>query len=389
MIYDFNRLVDRRNTNSIKWNVEENELPMWVADMDFLTLPEITTALEERIKHGIYGYPTVPKEWRMAYRNWWLLHHKVEIKEEWLHFGLGVNLIIARLIEYLTDPGDSVVMLSPTYNAFYHLIRGNRREVLESQLIYDKTGPVYSIDFSDLEKKLSSPGVKCLIFCNPHNPIGRIWSREELRAVADLCLKYDILLITDEIHCDITDPKKEYVPILSLDGEIREHVIVAISPTKTFNLAGLQTSAVVVVNEELRKRVIASLKTAELDVPNVLSTIAAVTAFTRGWDWLLQLRQYIFENKQTVGKYLKEKLPQVLLTKSEATYLLWLDCSCCGIRSGELAERLRKDTGLFISSGEMYGTGGESFIRMNIACPRERLMDGLKRFDKGIRNIIS
>ncbi len=387
MKYDFDRRVERRNTDSIKWKVEDNELPMWVADMDFETIPEVTEALKKRIDHPVYGYPALFGEWGTAYVKWWKERHGVYMEEEWLSFGLGVNFIISSVLKRLTKSGEKVVMLSPAYNAFYKMIEGNGRGVLESRLLYDEAEGTWAIDMEDLEKKLAESDASLFIMCNPHNPVGRIWSKKELESVGRLCIKHDVFMITDEIHCDITDPDKEYVPVLSLSEDIKARSIVTVSPTKTFNLAGIQTAAVVVPDKELRSRVREALSADDINQPNILSSQAAVAAFSYGGEWLDQLRAYIYENKLTVSRYLSDNIPKIRLTRSEATYLLWLDCRYYGVRGDELSKRIREGTGLFLSSGEMYGSGGEYFLRMNIACPRARLTDGLNRLKKAMEMI--
>ncbi len=387
--YDFEKMIDRRNSDSEKWAVPDNELPMWVADMDFEVVPEVKEALHRRVEQGIYGYPSIPKEWAAAYRNWWRERHHVKIDEKWLLFGLGVNFINSSIIKRFTNAGDGVVLLSPVYVGFYHIIRGSDRNAVESRLIYDKAHGTWEIDFDDLKEKLSREDVKLMLVCNPHNPVGRILSSIELEKIAGLCKEQGVVMISDEIHCDITDPGKEYVSALSLDEELKKNLIVAISPTKAFNLAGLQSAAAVVPDEGLRKRVYKALSADEINVPNMLSADAAIAAFTYGKDWLKEFNDYIYENKKAVSEYIEKNLPLIRLTNSDSTYLLWLDCEEYKIKATELSRRLREEAGLYLNSGETFGSGGEYFLRMNIACPRERLLDGLLRLKKGLDAIKS
>ncbi|MBQ9198734.1 MAG: pyridoxal phosphate-dependent aminotransferase [Lachnospiraceae bacterium] len=382
--YDFDKMTDRKGTYSIKWRVGENELPMWIADMDFETAPEIVVALEKRVAGRIFGYSDIPDEWYEAYIGWWKRRHGVEIKKEWLIYSAGVIPTISSTVRKLSAPAEKVVILTPVYNMFYNCILNNGRTVVESKLIY-KDGS-YSIDYEDLEDKLADPQTALMVFCNPHNPVGRIWSREELTRVGELCIEHDVRLIVDEIHCDLTDPDKEYVPFASLEDKITDNAIIAIAPTKTFNIAGLQTSAVIVKDRALRHKVWRQINTDEVGEPNAFAIDVVLAAFNEGENWLDELRTYIYNNKCLVEGYIKENIKEISLVPSEATYLLWLDCGKLTNNSKELMKHIRKETGLYLSAGTHYGSGGESFLRLNIACPKERLMDGLARLEKGIHS---
>ncbi|MBQ9608543.1 MAG: pyridoxal phosphate-dependent aminotransferase [Lachnospiraceae bacterium] len=384
LIYDFDKVVDRKNTYSTKWNVKEGELPMWVADMDFETAPEIVSALSERLSNKIFGYTDIPKEWYEAYISWWKKRHDIEIKREWLIYSTGVIPTLSSTVRKITSPAENVVILTPVYNMFYNSILNNGRNVLESRLIYEKGR--YSIDYDDLENKLANPQSSLMIFCNPHNPIGRIWSKEELSRVGRLCLENDVWILVDEIHCDLTFPGKEYVPFLSLDDELINNAIIAISPTKTFNLAGLQTSAAVIPDKSIRHKVWRQINTDEVGEPNAFAIDAVTSAFGKGEKWLDELRAYIYNNKCIVEEYLNDNIEEVSLVYSEATYLLWLDCNKITDSSVKLAKHIRKKTGLFLLAGSHYGPGGECFLRLNIACPKELLYDGLKRLEEGIHS---
>ncbi len=377
MKYNFDEIVDRRNTNSLKWDVKDNELPMWVADMDFMTSPAITEALIRRAEHGIYGYSIIPDKWYDSYISWWERRHGFTIKKEWLMFCTGVIPAISSTVRKLTTPAEKVVIQTPVYNIFFNSILNNGRVVLENRLIY-KDGE-YSIDFDDLEMKLADKQTTLMILCNPHNPIGKIWSKNELVKIGELCKKHHVNVISDEIHCDITDPGTEYVPFASASDVCREISVTAITPTKAFNIAGLQTAAICVPNEGLRNKVNRAINTDEVAEPNIFAIDAAVAAFDRGEEWLNEMREYIFENKLSVIEFLKNNIPDIKLIKSQATYLLWLDCSKLHKHSRELAADLRAKTGLYLSAGGAYGEAGDSFLRMNIACPKTLLNDGLNR----------
>ena len=382
MPYDFDKPVNRRDTHSMKWDVKEHELPMWVADMDFQTAPEIQAAIQERAAHGVFGYSIVPEEWYQAYMGWWERRHGFSMEKEWLVFCTGVVPAISSMVRKLTTPGENVLVQTPVYNIFFNSIVNNGRNIVESPLRYDEN--VYQMDFEDLERKLSNPQTTLMILCNPHNPVGKIWSREELGQVGELCRKYHVTVISDEIHCDLTSPGKEYIPFASVSENCRNHSITCIAPTKAFNLAGLQTAAVVVPNPNLRHKVWRGLNTDEVAEPNSFAVEAAVVAFTKGDAWLDALRAYIQENKNHVENFLKKEVPQIRPVPSEATYLLWLDCRKMQGCATEFTQYLREYKGLYLSEGRQYGESGKFFIRMNIACPRSWLEDGIKRLVDGI-----
>lgn len=385
MKYNFDTPINRRNTNSLKWDIAENELPMWVADMDFQTAPEITEAITKRAAHGVFGYTIVPDEWYEAYIGWWKKRHAFQIEKEWMMFCTGVVPAISSIVRKMTTVGENVLIQTPVYNIFFNSIVNNGRNVLQSPLKYD--GTAYTIDFADLEEKLSNPQTTMMILCNPHNPVGKIWDRDTLEKIGELCWKHHVLVLSDEIHCDLTAPGSAYIPFASVSETCRKNSITCIAPTKAFNIAGLQTAAVVVPDEILRHKVNRGLNTDEVAEPNVFAVEAAVAAFTKGEPWLEQLRAYIYENRQCVKEFLEKELPEIKLVSENATYLLWLDCngvSGCEDAS-ELAEFVRKKTGLYLSAGGQYGRGGEMFLRMNIACPRESVKDGLERLKEGCR----
>ena len=381
-MYNFDRIINRSGTNSLKWDIKKEELPMWVADMDFEVSDEIVKALEERVKNHIYGYNIVPDEWYESYIAWWKNRHQYEIKKEWLIFSTGVVPSISSVVRRVTSPGEKVLVQTPVYNIFFNSICNNGRYVLESQLVY-KDGK-YSIDFSDLEKKLSDPQTTLMILCNPHNPIGKIWDKDTLSKIGDLCYKHNVLVLSDEIHCDLTKPGCDYLPFQSVSDVCKYNSIACLAPTKTFNIAGLQTSAVCIPNKKIYDKVYRGINNDEIAEPNTFAIQAAIAAFTKGGIWLDELREYIEKNKLIVKEYISRELPMLHLVDSDATYLLWIDCGKVTNNSIELTDFIRKQTGLFLSNGSQYGDSGKKFIRMNIACPKEILIDGLNRFKLGI-----
>lgn len=381
----FDEIIDRRNTGSLKWDVKENELPMWVADMDFTAAPIIREAIMRRAAHGVFGYSIIPDEWYDAYVFWWKNRHGLNMEKDWLIFTTGIVPAISSIVRKLTTPAENVVVLTPVYNIFYNSILNNGRRVLPCDLIYENGE--YSIDFSTLEQALKDEQTTLMILCNPHNPIGKIWDRDTLMKIGELCKKYSVTVVSDEIHCDITAPGKMYTPFASVNETCRDISITCLAPTKAFNLAGLQTAAVAVADPVLRHRVWRGLNTDEVAEPNVFAVPAAVAAFTKGEQWLDEFRDYVFENRRIADGFIKKNIPEIFSVKGDATYLMWLDCKKTGLDSDALAESLRKNTGLFVSSGTQYGGNGRDFLRVNIACPRAVLYDGLDRLNRGIKMI--
>lgn len=382
MTYDFDTPTERRNTNSLKWDVAQGELPMWVADMDFQTAPEIREAIMKRAEHGIFGYSVIPDAWYEAYIQWWKMRHGYTMERDRLIFCTGVVPAISSIVRKLTTPAEKVLIQTPVYNIFFNSILNNGRQVLESPLRYD--GKEYRIDFADLEEKLSDPQTALMILCNPHNPTGKIWDRQTLEKIGALCSRHHVTVVSDEIHCDLTDPEESYVPFASASETCRQISITCMAPTKAFNLAGLQTAAVSVPDEVLRHKVWRALNTDEAAEPNAFAVEAAVAAFTRGADWLDALRDYLYENKKLAEAYIEKEIPGVRAVASQATYLLWLDCSGLIGCGREAAGFLRRETGLYLSEGSQYGGNGADFLRMNIACPRAVLKDGLERLKNGL-----
>ncbi|MBS7239717.1 MAG: pyridoxal phosphate-dependent aminotransferase [Acetatifactor sp.] len=381
-MYDFDKLTNRFGTGSLKWDVNEGQLPMWVADMDFETAPEIIQALQKRIEHGVFGYQNVTDDWYQAYQSWWNRRHQFKIEKDWLIFCTGVVPAISSIVRKVTTVGENVLVQTPVYNIFFNSIRNNGRNILESPLVYEQGE--YHIDFKDLEEKLSNPQTSLFILCNPHNPIGKIWDRETLEKIGELCDRYHVIVVSDEIHCDLTDPGYEYVPFASVSDQCRENSITCIAPTKTFGIPGIQTAAVVVPNPVLRHRVNRGLNTDEVAEPNNFAVAAAVAAFQHGDQWLTELREYLSQNKQYVRDYIGAYIPEIKVVPSNATYLLWLDCSELTDDACELQRFIEKHSGLVLTEGEEYGTPGRRFLRLNPACPRSRVQDGMERLKNSV-----
>lgn len=381
MKYDFDRIIDRRGTNSEKWDVSDGELPMWVADMDFATAPEIIDALKKRVDHGIFGYSGIPDEWYEAYISWWKDRHQFTINREWLVFTTGVIPGISSVIRKLTTPAEKVLVQTPVYNIFFNSIINNGRQVTESPLVLK--GDRYEMDFEQLERDLSDPQTSLMLLCNPQNPGGRIWTREELIRVAELCARYDVRVVSDEIHCDITAPGTSYVPFASVSDTARDISVTCISPSKAFNIAGLHSAAVFAANKKIRHMVWRGLNTDEVAEPNAFAITATVAAFSKGGEWLDALNCYIDKNKKKAAEYINTQIEGIRVLNGPATYLLWLDIRSLPENGAGFCRFLREKTGLILSSGEIYGQAGNGFIRMNLACPESVLEDGLARLKTG------
>lgn len=377
-VYDFTTVIDRKNTNSLKWDLFEDDLPMWVADMDFKVAPAIEEAILKRAKHPVYGYTIVPDELFEAYINWWNKRYDFKMSREDMAYSIGVMPSISSMIRCLTDEDDEILIQSPVYHVFYYVIEDNNRKVLENELVYENGK--YRIDFDDLDEKLSK--VKLMILCNPHNPIGKIWSKDDLARIGKLCKKHDVILISDEIHCDLTDPGLNYNPFeTSFDYE---NTITCLSPSKSFNIAGFQSSLVHTKNKDLLEKIKIQMHIDNSDSCNVFATTAVIAAYKDCEDWLEELKEVLYENKMTVRKFLESELPIIKLVESDATYLLWLDCSSLNVSSKMLSEFLRQNQGLFLSAGIDFGQSGDNFLRMNIACPEKLLIEGLYKLKGGI-----
>ena len=382
----FDKITNRLNTNSIKWSGDENELPMWVADMDFEAPEEVSNALIERAAHKIYGYCDIPSDWNEAIVNWRLKRYNHKIDKDDLLYCTSVIASISSTVRKITSPGENIVIQTPVYNIFYNCILNNGRNVLESPLVYEDG--VYSIDFKDLEEKLSNKQTSMMILCNPHNPIGRAWSKEELAKIGELCHKYNVVLLADEIHCDLVDPSLVYTPFSSVNEVCKNISITCSSPTKTFNLAGLHTSYIYISNPYLKHKVWRAINTDEVAEANIFAVTGATAAFTYGGAWLDELREYIYQNKLDFINMVEKELP-VHIIRSNATYLLWVDCSKICSDTVELVDFIKVETGLRVTAGKVYGECGKAFIRVNIATQNVRVKEGAKRFIEGIKKYMN
>lgn len=381
MKYDFDTIINRKNTYSLKWDLFDAELPMWVADMDYKDAPEIVEALKDKVAEEVYGYSIIPDEWYEAYISWWK-QYGLNIKKEWLKYATGVMPAISSIIRTLTKENDKILIQTPVYHAFRIVIEQNNRQVIENPLEYNETD--YLINYDDLDEKLSQSDVKLMILCNPHNPVGKIWDKEDLEKIGQLAQKHNVIVVADEIHCDLTNPDRTYIPFASVSDTCKNNSITTVAPTKTFNIAGLKTAAVIIPDEEIREEIFNRLDVEGLSDASTFAITGAIAAYNHGREWLNELRQYLYENKKVVDDYLKTSIPDIKLVPSEATYLLWLDCTKLDIKSKEFTKLLQDETGLLVSPGVQFGQNGDEFLRLNIACPKELLLDGLKRLEKGV-----
>lgn len=387
MEYDFSRPTDRRGTDSYKWDSapEADIIPLWVADMDFETFPCITEALQRRVAHGIFGYTRVPEAYYEAVCNWFGKHHGWHINREDIIYTSGVVPAVSAVIKALTLPGDQVIVQGPVYNCFFSSIRNNGCETVSNSLIYNKEELRYEIDFDDLERKLKHERARLMLLCNPHNPGGRVWTRDELTRVAELCHKYGVRVVSDEIHCELTLYDNEYVPFGSLPDELSHGSITCCSPSKAFNTAGLQIANIVCRDAEVRNRIDRAININEVCDVNPFGVIALQAAYSdEGYEWLTQLRAYISSNYDLLRERFARELPKCKVMRMEGTYLAWIDCSELHISSDEIEEMLMHENKVWVNAGSMYGTEGAAFIRINMACTSELLNEGITRIVNGL-----
>lgn len=387
MTYDFSKLTERRGTNSYKWDSAPSDdiIPLWVADMDFETFPGITEALQKRVKHAIFGYTRVPDSYYESVCRWFSKRHGWNINKDDIIYTSGVVPAISAIIKALTLPGDQVIVQGPVYNCFYSSIRNNGCEMVSNSLYYNKETLRYEIDFDDLDRKLSHERARLFLLCNPHNPGGRVWSREELMRVAELCRKHGVRVVSDEIHCELTLFDNHYVPFGSLPDELSFGSVTCCSPSKAFNTAGLQIANIVCRDAAVRERIDRAININEVCDVNPFGVVALQAAYTDGgYEWLCELRQYLTANYELLLRFFAEHLPQLPVMRMEGTYLAWVDCSALHEPSEEIEERLMKENRVWVNAGSMYGKEGKPFIRINMACPRERLEEGLRRIARGL-----
>ena len=389
MEYYFSRPTDRRGTDSYKWDSapETDIIPLWVADMDFETFPAITEALQRRVAHGIFGYTRVPEAYYEAVCNWFGKHHGWHINREDIIYTSGVVPAVSAVIKALTLPGDQVIVQGPVYNCFFSSIRNNGCETVSNSLIYNKEELRYEIDFDDLERKLAHERARLMLLCNPHNPGGRVWTRDELTRVAELCRKYGVRVVSDEIHCELTLYDNEYVPFGSLPDELSHGSITCCSPSKAFNTAGLQIANIICRDAEVRNRIDRAININEVCDVNPFGVIALQAAYSdEGYEWLTQLRAYISSNYDLLRERFARELPKCKVMRMEGTYLAWIDCSELHISSDEIEEMLMHENKVWVNAGSMYGTEGAAFIRINMACTSELLNEGITRIVNGLGN---
>lgn len=387
MEYDFSRPTERRGTDSYKWDSapETDIIPLWVADMDFETFPGITEALQRRVAHGIFGYTRVPEAYYEAVCNWFGKRHGWHINREDIIYTSGVVPAVSAVIKALTLPGDQVIVQGPVYNCFFSSIRNNGCEMVSNSLIYNKEELRYEIDFDDLERKLAHERARLMLICNPHNPGGRVWTRDELTRVAELCRKYGVRVVSDEIHCELTLYDNEYVPFGSLPDELSHGSITCCSPSKAFNTAGLQIANIVCRDAEVRNRIDRAININEVCDVNPFGVIALQAAYSdEGYEWLTQLRAYISSNYDLLRERFARELPKCKVIRMEGTYLAWIDCSELHISSDEIEEMLMHENKVWVNAGSMYGTEGAAFIRINMACTSELLNEGITRIVNGL-----
>lgn len=387
MKYDFDKQISRRGTDSYKWDSAESErvLPMWVADMDFQTAPAIVDALRRRVEHGIFGYTRVPDSYYEAVTGWFARRHDWNIDREWIIYTSGVVPAISAVIKALTVPGDKVLVQTPVYNCFFSSIRNNGCEMVSSPLVF--SGDTFTVDYEDLERCVADPKVKVMLLCNPHNPAGRVWRREELIHIGEICIRHGITVVSDEIHCELVFPEYRYTPFASLSKEFLQHSVTCISPSKAFNIAGLQIANIVCSDVSRRAKIDRAINDNEVCDVNPFGVIATQAAYNEGEEWLDQLIEYLHANYCYMREFCRKYMPELPITILEGTYLVWMDCRRLGIPSEELERRLVAEAGLWLNAGTMYGIEGEGFMRWNIACPRAMLAEGLKRFAFFYRNI--
>lgn len=387
MEYDFSRPTDRRGTDSYKWDSapEADIIPLWVADMDFETFPAITEALQRRVAHGIFGYTRVPEAYYEAVCRWFKKRHGWHINREDIIYTSGVVPAVSAVIKALTLPGDQVIVQGPVYNCFFSSIRNNGCETVSNSLIYNKEELRYEIDFDDLERKLKHERARLMLLCNPHNPGGRVWTRDELTRVAELCRKYGVRVVSDEIHCELTLYDNEYVPFGSLPDELSRDSITCCSPSKAFNTAGLQIANIVCRDAEMRNRIDRAININEVCDVNPFGVIALQAAYSdEGYEWLTQLRKYISANYDLLLERFARELPKCKVMRMEGTYLAWIDCSELHIPSDEIEKMLMHENKVWVNAGSMYGAEGAAFIRINMACTSELLNEGITRIVNGL-----
>lgn len=389
--YNFDTKIDRRNTNSLKYdfNAERNipldVLPLWVADMDFETAPEVKEAIIQRASHGIFGYTKPKQDFRDALVKWMSKRHDWDTKPGWYFHTPGVMFGISMAIRALTEEGDSVLIQKPVYYPFSNVVVENNRKLINNALVYkrnENNAGKYTIDLIDFEKNIVKNNVKLFILCNPHNPVGRVWTRQELEAMGDICVAHSVTVISDEVHEDFIYEGQKHIPFAKVKPEYENISITCTSPSKTFNLAGLQLANIIVPNREFRTSIKKEMNKTGYDEPNALGMVACQAAYTYGEEWLEELKQYLTNNLNFVREFLNTRIPKIRLVEPEGTYLIWLDFSEYGLTNDEVDQKIIHEAKLWLDKGTMFGEEGEHFQRMNIAAPKQTIEEGLLALEK-------
>ena len=384
MKYDFDKTIDRRATNSYKWDsAPEGVLPMWVADMDFRTASAIIDALQKRVAHGIFGYTRVPDAYYDAVTSWFSRRHGWNIDREWIIYTSGVVPAVSAVIKALTVPGDKVIVQTPVYNCFFSSIRNNGCEIVSNPL--RRTADTYEMDFDALERCAADQRAKVMLLCNPHNPAGRVWTPDELTRLGNICLRNGVTVVADEIHCELVYQGFKYTPFASLSDAFLHRSVTCVSPSKAFNIAGLQIANIVAFDNDLRSRIDKAININEVCDVNPFGVAATIAAYNEGEEWLNQLVDYLHGNYGVMAEFCRRELPEFPITRLEGTYLVWMDCSSLGMPSDALEHALLDDARLWLNAGTMYGAEGEGYMRWNIDCPRSVMLDGLNRFLNFVR----
>lgn len=383
----FDEIINRRGSGSYKWDSCPNDstLPLWVADMDFQTAPCIIDALRRRVEHGVFGYVRVPDSYYDAVIQWFSRRHHWIMQRHHIIYTSGVVPAISAIIQAMTRPGDKVLVQTPVYNCFFSSIRNNGCQMVASPLV--REGDTYRIDYQDLEQKASDPDVRVMLLCNPHNPAGRVWSREELTRIGEICIRHNVFVVSDEIHNELVMPGFVYTPFASISEDFSRHCAVCTSPSKSFNIAGLQIANITVADDDIRAKIDKSININEVCDVNPFGVVALQAAYSQaGEEWLGELLTYLHRNYQLLCQFFAAHLPMLPLTRLEGTYLVWVDCSVLGMSSEAIEEDLLKEQNLWLNSGDMYDPAGSKFLRINIACPSSTLMQALGRLRAYIIN---
>ena len=387
MKYNFDEIIPRRNTNSVKWDeaAQDDIIPLWVADMDFRVLPQITEALRQRVDHGVFGYTHVPDSYYESVIRWFEDRHGLQgVKPSDIIYTSGVVPAISAIVRGLTLPGDKVLVQTPVYNCFFSSIRNQGCLVEENHLVYKNN--TYVVDWEDFERKCADSRVRIFLLCNPHNPAGRVWKKEELLRMGEICQKHDVFVISDEIHCELVMPGNDYTPFASLSDDFLKNSATCVAPTKAFNIAGLQIANIIVKDRNKRERIDRAINIHEVCDVNPFGVIATEAAYTEeGAEWLRQLNTYLFANYQFLCDFFSKHFPSLEVVNLEGTYLVWVDCSSLGKSSTEIVNNLYRH-GVWMNDGAMYGENQRAFIRINIACPRKILEEGLLRMEKALHS---